>query len=331
MDKYTKKIINFILKNNILSNETYNIESNELIKLIIEKINNVINNKKQVPEYEIKKIKNNKELNDIFYDNNFVSSDILKELEINNINNIIIEEDNYYLSLYYYNIDNIDKYILKIINVINIIKELNEQYDKKNDKKNDNYNVILFLGNQKKYIYSDKIMPISMNSGSSIIEEYASLWRKEEFEKVLIHELLHFISADFHKNIKGYDNLDKNINNIFKIDGINSPNESYNETLAGIINMCYKSVIYKMNINVIYKIEMNFLYFQTAKLINFFGGNKMEDLFNKLTIKQTTSALSYIILKMILFHNITDTLNFIKSINFKCNNTEKINLFNDFN
>ena len=53
------------------------------------------------------------------------------------------------------------------------------------------------------------------------------------------------------------------------------------------------------------------------------------DLLDKqITIKQTTSAISYLYLKMILFHNIIDTCDFIDNIKLKCNNTDRINKFN---
>ena len=107
------------------------------------------------------------------------------------------------------------------------------------------YNVILFLGNQKKYLFGNKITPMNMNSGSTIKDIYVSVWRKEEYEKVLIHELCHYISIDF--DIFLNDKINKDINNIFNLEGINHVSESYNETVACIINMLYKSV--KLNID----------------------------------------------------------------------------------
>jgi len=394
MDKYSKKIIKFISKNNISRNDKINLNNNNLIKIILEKVINVNKNNFVIPPFKINKIKrlhalnddmllytffkkynpkiknkddfiryysfnqhnlnidkiksdiknneelldlygqiyerkdNRKELSKIFYNNTFVSIDVIQEMESFNLNHIKIKDLFYDISIYYYDIDNIDDYLLKIIKIIYLIKEINDNFDPIND---DKYNVIIFLGNQKKIFMADKITPISMNSGSSIPEVYASVWRKEELEKVLIHELLHFIKGDFYHHIEGYHKLDNDILKIFNIEGINNPNESYNETLAGIINMCWKSVQLNININKIYEIEMNFLYLQSAKLIKYFGGIYCEDLLNKkITIKQTTSALSYLFLKMILFHNIADSLNFINKMNLKCNETEKINKFNDF-
>ncbi len=272
---------------------------------------------------------NRQELSQIFYNNMFVSIDVLQELESFDLNHIIIDSDkDYYLSLYYYDLDqDIDTYLINIIRIIKLIKGINNLFDKELQK----INVIIFLGNQKKELIGNSILPISMNSGSSIPTIFASVWRKEEYEKVLIHELLHFICADFHGGSSGYNKIHEAILDKFIVDGKNNPNESYNETIAGIINMCYKSIMLDLDINDIYNIELNFLYLQTAKLIKYFRGKKMSELLDKkIKIKQTTSGLSYLILKMILFHNIKDTLDFISSINFKCNNSTNIDKFKTY-
>ncbi len=273
---------------------------------------------------------NRNEISKIFYNNIFVSIDVLQELESFDLNHIIIDSDkDYYLSVYYYDInrDDIDKYLINIIRIIKLMKEINNIFDKELEK----INVIMFLGSQKKELFGGSILPISMNSGSSIPTVFASVWRKEEYEKVLIHELLHFICADFHSSNSGYNQIHEAILDKFNVDGKNNPNESYNETLAGIINMCYKSVMLDLNINKIYDIELNFLYLQCAKIIKYFNGNNISDLLNKkIKIKQTTSGLSYLVLKMILFHNIKDTLDFIDSINLKCNNSVTIDKFKTY-
>jgi hypothetical protein len=268
------------------------------------------------------------ELCEKFYQNTFVSIDVLQELESFDLNHIVIDESYYKLSVYYYDISNIDIYLQKIIKIINLIKKINNHYET-NDLK---YNVIIFLGNQKKTFIGDIITPITMNSGACIPEVYCCVWRKEELEKVLIHELLHFINCDFHQHIDGYNDIDNSINDLINIDGTNNPNEAYNETVAGIINMCWKSITLNIDIDKIYYYEMNFLYLQSAKLIKYFKGNKIEDLvpLKIITIKQTTSAISYLFLKMILFHNINETCKFIEDINFKCNKFEEINKFKKY-
>lgn len=322
------QIIEFISKNKNKNNKYIDLYNNKFIKTLLLLIKNIIDTNKHILQelnYIINNVTKNEELKELFYDNNFVSDDILKELKTNNINHIVIDNDEFYLSLYYYNIDNIDEYLKNIIIIIKFIKNINLNFNYKDTK----FNVIIFLGNSKKYISDKIIKPINMNSGSSIPTVYANLWRKEEYEKVLIHELLHFIKADFFSH--DAPSLEKKIKTIISYDTTNSINESYNETLAGIINMCYKSIKYDININKIYEIELNFLYIQTAKLIDIFDGSSIKDLFDKkITIRQTTSALSYIIFKMILFHHISKTIEFIEKINFKCNTQNKIDLFGDF-
>jgi len=175
----------------------------------------------------------------------------------------------------------------------------------------------------KKYLFNNTkiITPMNINSGSTLFSSYVCLWRLEEYEKVLIHELLHYIGID-HQLFTDIS-LNNKINMIFKIVGKNHINESYNECVASIINMCWKSIKYNININKIYDLETKFLIFQTNKIIKFFDGNKAEDLFN-INIIQTTSALSYIIIKTILFINITEILHLINYIKIKFNNNNII-------
>lgn len=264
------------------------------------------------------------EIKNIFYHNIFVSIDILHELESFDLKYIEIIDSYFILKLYYYDIDNIDIYIRNIINIINIIKEINNSLHIESVKL---YNVILFLGNQKKYLFGNKISPMNMNSGSTIKDVYVSVWRKEEYEKVLIHELCHYISIDFDIYLNKKINTD--INSLFNLEGLNHVSESYNETVAGIINMCYKSIKLNIDLNQIYLIETKFLLFQTIKLINFFGGSKGYDIFT-MKIYQNTSCLSYIILKFILFYNLNDFMNILDEFNIICNSSKKINELNTF-
>jgi hypothetical protein len=296
----------------------------------LNKIKSSINDEKLLKLFEdiYERTDDRKELCEKFYQNTFVSIDVLQEIESFDLKHILIDESYYKLSIYYYDECDINIYLKKIIKIIDLIKEINDHYEQNNNMK---YNVIIFLGNQKKQFIGNTITPISMNSGACVPEVYACVWRKEELEKVLIHELLHFINCDFHSHIHGYDEIDKSINDLIKIEGTNNPNEAYNETVAGIINMCWKSISLQIDIDKLYYYEMNFLYLQSAKLIKYFNGNKLEDLLNKtITIDQTTSALSYLFLKMILFHYIIETCDFIKNINFKCNTSIKINDFSNF-
>lgn len=309
--KSLKDFIDFYIENNLIEIDIIkkNIKDNTSL---LNKFNEIYFDKDD--RYEIK---------NIFYNNIFVSIDILHELESFDLNYIEIKKSYFSLKLYYYDIDNIDEYIRNIINIINIIKKINDTYNETQKF----YNVILFLGNQKKYLFGNKISPMNMNSGSTIKDVYVSVWRKEEYEKVLIHELCHYISVDF--DIYLNKKINNDINNLFNLEGINHVSESYNETVAGIINMCYKSIKLNIDLNQIYLIETKFLLFQTIKLINFFEGSKGYDIFT-MKIYQNTSCLSYIILKFILFYNLNDFINLLDEFNLICDSYKKINKLNTF-
>lgn len=289
----------------------------KLIKNLNENLNENINE-----NLNEKLINNYNEIINVFY-NNFLSIDVIQELESNDLKNITINNDYYKISLYYYDINDINilNELEKIIKIINLIRSINKYYKINN---HDFYNIIIFLSNRKKYLFDKTklISPMNINSGATICLHNVIVWRKEELEKVLIHELLHYIQLDYDLFQNNY--LCEEINDLFnfsdKIDK-NRINESYNEAVAGIINMCWKSVKYNLNIQQIYDIEMKFLFFQTCKIIKYFNGYSGEDLFN-ININQTTSFLSYIILKMILFYNINELLDFINKINFRIKETD---------
>ena len=387
MNKYSKKIINFIKKNNFQLYDV-DISTNEFILEILQickKINNIdisnitnnytiskiskLHNKNEYPqlyylfiEYKphdistfsdfityyslnqhnlhsssiendiqydqkLMELYNNiyypnndrTELVNIFY-NNFQSIDIIQEIESHDLIHIVLNIKRIRLSIYYYNDNiNIQEYISNILKIIFLIDEIAKFYKiVVND-----YDVIIFLGLNKKYLFNNKkiLTPMNINSGATLLSSYVSLWRMEEYEKVLIHELLHYIGIDYHL-FNNHEFSDK-IKNIFNINGINHINESYNECVAAIINMCWKSINYNFNINTVYHFETKFLIFQTNKIIRFFNGNNAYDLCN-IKISQTTSALSYIIIKTILFLNIANILQIIKMCNIKLNTNDKI-------
>ena len=292
-------------------------------------IKNIIDN--------IYEVRNNRyELHKNLYDNNFVGLDILQELETSDIGYIDISYDDCNLKLYYplkyYTDKQIKEKIYNIIRIVLIMKQIHQLIDSNKIT----FNIYIYLSKLRKSFptNNDYFTPLNMNSGSTMKGIILSVWREEELEKVLIHELCHYINADFYYQDDGYSELDDSLKEIFDIKGHNNPNESYNETLAGIINICLQAVKYKYDVSDIFFYELEFLYIQVAKIILFLKGNKYEQLFksteNHLIIQQNTSTVSYIILKMILFHNINKTLEFISECKIKCNNSEEINAFNRF-
>ena len=285
-------------------------------------------------------IEERKELHEILYNNNFLSLDIQQYIESRDIYRevIIYVDDNinirltiYYEDKYKDDVDFITDIKIKAIRCIKLMDKINREF---NGSSQSNYNVRLVLTPQKKILPISRLTqiltPMNINSGSALTGHFVNIWRIEELEKVLIHELQHFLGFDFHINDRYYDDVNSMIKKHFNIDDDhNRCNESYNETLAGIINMCYQSRKYSININSIYFYEMNFLLIQVVKILKYFKNDSL-DVF-RTTIIQTTSCVSYYILKCILFLKIIDFLEFIKNnnIRFIDDNIRKYGLFLD--
>ena len=66
------------------------------------------------------------------------------------------------------------------------------------------------------------------------------IWRKEEFYKVLIHELTHYFGVDFYITDNIYKKLEKHFGELINILGVDRINESYTETIALTIH----SIVY---------------------------------------------------------------------------------------
>lgn len=343
-DEYYKKkydFTNFVDFLKFYSNNQHKIQLNKMIDVHIKKS---IDYKVDELDFKIQQIidkiynehNNRYELHKSLYDNNFVGLDILQELETNDLGYINIEYDDCKLKLYYplqfYTDEYIHNKISIIIKIVMIMKKIHLTIDSNKI----NFNLYIYLSKQRKILptNNDYITPLNMNSGSTMKEIILSVWRDEELEKVLIHELCHYINVDFYYQDDGYSELDNSLQEIFDIKGHNNPNESYNETLAGLINICLQAVKYNFDANDIFFYELEFLYIQVAKIILFLKGNNYYQLFksteNHLIIQQNTSALSYIILKMILFHNYKQTIKFIEDCKIKCNKPTEIDEYNKF-
>ena len=371
MNKYSRKIINF-LDNHITDNISRNINTNnDLIQKIINiardilkqqnetyynmqitKINLIHNNNypllyqllkdkhsdfksflnwynlkqnsinfsdyKDKPEFKLifYPEKEREHLHEILYSNGFISIDVCHYFEVNKIIRITVDNDKFILNLYLTDddISKKDYYLDKIIKVILFMYELNFQLI---NKKQQQIRINVLLSHQRKELsdISDYLSPINVNSGSAIRGEIVTVWRDEEIEKVLIHEIQHYLYCDFNIGTSESKYVTEIVNKYFTVDGIDAVNESFNETMAHIINMCYQSCKLNIDLEKIYNYEMKFLLFQCAKIFKFFGANKMTD---KIIFKQTTNVLSYYILKTYLLYNINDTIDLIYNFKLKC-------------
>ena len=170
----------------------------------------------------------------------------------------------------------------------------------------------------------------NINSGSTIPGYYINLWRSEEIDKVLIHELIHYLYFDFKSYLTDYE-LFTNLISQLNVKGEIKLNEAFTETLALIIHSVFLSYKIFMSIdflNPILNYEINFSVFQCFKILSFFDIG-LENIFinNAETINQTTDVFSYFIVKTFFLLSITDFLLFINdNLNFSERYNEFINL-----
>ena len=213
------------------------------------------------------------------------------------------------------------------------------------------------LPKYNKYNIKNKILgPNEVNSGLSIpSHREIVLWRDEELNKVLLHELIHTYKLDEKlyqtSNLKNYV---YNTINVSKNTEIN-PNETYTESLAILLNTIFNMIdknsnsistkdLYKKYINQINK-EVDFSTNQTSKILLYNGYTNINDLFrenNKNNVinankyqynhqwKQNTNVLSYYILKNAIIYNLKHFIDYLKNTNnLYVNNSDNfINILN---
>lgn len=306
MDEYTS-IINKLNKKN--SGELISILEDNNKKAFADWI--IINHRyydtiKDYKKYDLFKMKDREHIHELLYNNPFVSLNIQSYYETHSVNVSIYKNDN--IELYLYEYKNMPKInVKKIFNIVTFVRKIN----------NSNKNVkIIFLSSphKKKYKNINNIfLPIHVNSGSTLRNEYINIWRYEEWEKVLIHELIHYLDYDTDKHIKLKSNY--NIDNIL-------PNEAYTDFLAIILHTMYISTSYDQFKEYLL-LEINFSLQQAAKILFYSNINKFD---NNVSFKQKSAAFSYYIIKSSLFVNLDKSINILLS-NIKLN--KHINKFID--
>ena len=298
-------------------------------KLNYDEINkNISNNKKLLDIFnEMLQINKPRErLHENLHRNMFVGLDTIHYSEIIDLEEYLIESEFSKIYLYFEKDYDIEDLIIRILNIVTIMHELNKQIIKSETNK---LELVIFLGKQRKQTYNNDILtPINVNSGSCFRKILVNIWREEELEKVLFHELLHFYECDFHTHNTNYKIIKSYISSKFEIQDDDKSNESINEMMAILLHMIYQSERLHMNLDMIYGYEIFFSMFQMAKIISFYKGTSYSSLFksnpNHIIIKQTTSVLSYYIIKCILLFNINSTLDFLDKVNLKLENNNII-------
>lgn len=219
------------------------------------------------------------------------------------------------------------KNIIKIITRIKILIGIIE-YLKLKNKDIKKINIFIVLSKLEKIFPINNIMNVeNTNTGyTDLNENIIFIWRSEEFEKVLFHELIHYFNMDCkHQHISNIINVSNN--------NTHSYLEAITDFWGIYYHLIYLSIITNINIKLLLETEISFVKNQAMQLIKLYKIKKLSDIYNK-EIKQNTPAFSYYILKYLLFeyfiNNNFDELNdynklIKKSINnFKIDNYIKI-------
>ena len=161
---------------------------------------------------------------------------------------------------------------------------------------NTKLNLYIFLSDIKKIFPNDNFYtPYHVNTAYSIKKSEIVIFRKEEFEKVLFHELIHFYDLDI---LNYQQNL---ITKFPKFKFKFNPNEAYTDFFAIIFHILYVHYITNKSLKDLIKIELGFINNQVKqiyKLTNSTSFNQMLDNYN-----QSTSVFSYYIIKSAMFSN----------------------------
>ena len=175
-----------------------------------------------------------KNLHTLLYENPFVSLNIQNYYETHTVRYSHHNHNDISLHLYeYLTMPKINP--TDVFHIVNIMRKL--------FKKNINVKIVILGSPFKKKlfnIFNDKvILPIHVNSGSTLKGSYVNVWRYEEWQKVLIHEMIHYLEVDFNYRSRGYNKLVSYLDNKFNIDGNIIPSEAYTELLAVIFHTMY--------------------------------------------------------------------------------------------
>jgi hypothetical protein len=197
-----------------------------------------------------------------------------------------------------YDFSNIRKRLKLIILMIEYLKSKAKNHNK-------SINIYLVLTKLNKLFPEDKYMDIkNANSGyTDFSENIIFIWRHEEFEKVLFHELIHLFNLDTRDH-----NYDKHID----IDGEDMICEAITDFWGIFYHTIYISLISRVQIKLLLELELGFIRNQAMTLNTIYGLDDWKIKPNNM-IQQNTSAFSYYIVKYLLFeyslHNMMSLYN----------------------
>lgn len=204
------------------------------------------------------------------------------------------------------------------INVINLVRKICILH--LNSEFKDNFEIYIFMLKDKKKFKGPLLTANSISSGFTHITQSFNkilIFREEELNKVLVHELIHCFNIDLlFKNV----NIEFKASHYFNINPKNTIeiNEAYTDFWAILINNMIELVIKHKSLGkhiekeflINFNLERKFTMFQAAKILvltGFKNINQFTKKFNKndnLFLDQTIPAFSYFFVKASMFYNI---------------------------
>ena len=184
----------------------------------------------------------------------------------------------------------INKILLRIKLIIYIIEYLK----KKSNNENKIIDMYLILSSLKKTFPIDNdIMSVkNANTGyTDFNENIIFVWRLEEFDKVIFHEVIHYLKMDCSEHY---------LDHIINTHGPHSYFEAITDFWGIFYHLIYLSIITNSSIKSLLELELSFIKNQAMRVNKYF---KLKDWNKKPTnlIKQDTPAFSYYILKYLIF------------------------------
>jgi hypothetical protein len=306
---FTKKHYKYFLINK------YNLNNNNCLVLLLnnekKNINNFFKNSKIDISYESNNYAWTQDLIIKFTKMYFVDPKVIEKLKDLNKTVIIKWKTNTIILRINDSNDKFNLILLKINVMIHIIEYIGNNLS---DVSFNNLMIILILTDLEKIEPNiNEIINVKhINSGFTEhnLNKTIYIWRYEEFEKVLFHEIIHVL------------NLDKSEDKTIKI--INSRFHNYFEAItdfyAILYHIIYISLITNIKPKLILEIELAFIKNQAMKMNNIFK-LKDWDKNSNLNINQYSNGFSYYILKYLVFEyilelNEKDLLIYLKKINY---------------
>lgn len=191
--------------------------------------------------------------------------------------------------------------------------------------KNKDILIHLYFTNQTKKIPLQKSILTSyeINSGLTIHklnkQPTIHIFREEEMEKVILHELIHALNIDLRIRI-GYDNYEYKLKCRYNVSKQNTINifEAYTESLALLYNTLFNSLLTQEPFLKMYRNEILFNLYQCCKIVNFYN-QSIHKIFSEYSCVEgndkwleKTSVFAYFFLKTITAIHIVE---FLRTIN----------------